>query len=233
MDSIAQFFDRFSPCYDTSAFQQSRGTQFLSELEVAFVMRHCPAAKGERVLDMGIGTGRLASLCAERGAVVDGIDVSEGMLARARQRLGEGAAQLQVADIGQALPYPDETFDYVLCIRVLKYVPQWEVTLGEAARVLKRGGIFILELGNARSVARLGLGRANYSLFHVGDVERALGRDLTIVDRGAGTRLPFPLYRRADRGLPLGVLVSLERLMSWALPAGTFARNVLIAARKE
>jgi SAM-dependent methyltransferase len=66
---------------------------------------------GRRVLDAGCGSGALLKALRDRGAVVTGMDKSAGMLELARRRLGgDGPADLQVAELGRPLPFPDDTF---------------------------------------------------------------------------------------------------------------------------
>ncbi len=65
---------------------------------------------GRRILDAGCGSGPLFAALRDRGAVVTGVDSSAKMLELARRRLGAGA-DLQVADLGSPLPFPDGAFD--------------------------------------------------------------------------------------------------------------------------
>ena len=67
---------------------------------------------GRRVLDAGCGAGPLFAALRDRGAIVTGFDKSAGMLEIARRRLGDDA-DLQVAELGSPLPFPDDTFDDV------------------------------------------------------------------------------------------------------------------------
>ena len=71
--------------------------------------------EGERVLDIGTGSGRLALRAARTGATVTGVDVSEEGIARARSLADEEglAVQFDVGD-AQALPYAEGAFDVVL-----------------------------------------------------------------------------------------------------------------------
>ncbi|OKH92126.1 methyltransferase [Streptomyces uncialis] len=97
---------------------------------------------GRRILDAGCGSGALFAALRDRGAVVSGFDTSAGMLELARQRLG-GGADLQVADLGSALPYADDTFDDVVASLVLHYLEDWGPALAELRRVLRPGGRLI------------------------------------------------------------------------------------------
>jgi SAM-dependent methyltransferase len=96
-----------------------------------------------RILDVGCGSGPLFAALRARGAFVTGIDKSAGMLELARRRLG-GDADLQVADLGGLLPFPDATFDDVIVSLVLHYLEDWGPALAELRRVLKpRGRVLV------------------------------------------------------------------------------------------
>ncbi|MFF3127392.1 class I SAM-dependent methyltransferase [Streptomyces sp. NPDC057908] len=91
---------------------------------------------GRRILDAGCGSGPLAAVLRERGAVVTGIDSSAGMLALARRRLGDDVA-LHVVDLCDPLPFDDGVFDDVVASLVLHYLEDWGPTLAEFRRVLR------------------------------------------------------------------------------------------------
>ena len=97
---------------------------------------------GRRILDAGCGSGPLFAALRDRGATVTGIDLSAGMLEQARRRLGPDA-NLQVADLAEPLPFPDDSFDDVVASLVLHYLRDWGPTLAEVRRVLKTGGRLI------------------------------------------------------------------------------------------
>ena len=80
--------------------------------------------RGLSVLDAGCGSGAHAAALIERGANVSGFDLSEGMLAIARQRLGD-VVPLQRADLTRRLPYADAQFDLIVCALALHYVEQF------------------------------------------------------------------------------------------------------------
>ena len=98
---------------------------------------------GERVLDVGCGTGflvrELAMLVGDTGYVL-GIDNSEAMLDGGHERCADfPQIELQVAT-ADALPVADNSFDVVTCTQVLLYVPDLAKVLAELYRVLKPGG---------------------------------------------------------------------------------------------
>jgi SAM-dependent methyltransferase len=100
---------------------------------------------GRRILDAGCGSGPLFAALRGRGAIMAGIDKSAGMLDLARRRLGDDA-DLQVAELGSPLPFPDGTFDDVTASLVLHYLEDWGPALAELRRVLKPGGRLIVSV---------------------------------------------------------------------------------------
>jgi SAM-dependent methyltransferase len=100
---------------------------------------------GRRILDAGCGSGPLFAELRDRGAVMTGIDKSTGMLGLARKRLGD-SADLQVADLGSPLPFPDSAFDDVVASLVLHYLEDWRPALTELRRVLRSGGRLIVSV---------------------------------------------------------------------------------------
>jgi SAM-dependent methyltransferase len=100
---------------------------------------------GRRILDAGCGAGPLFAALRDRGAIVTGFDKSAGMIELARRRLGDDA-DLQVADLGSPLPFPDSTFDDVTASLVLHYLEDWAPALAELRRVLRPGGRLIVSV---------------------------------------------------------------------------------------
>src|SRR5580693_4680612 len=100
---------------------------------------------GRRILDAGCGSGPLFAALRDRGAIMTGVDKSAGMLELARRRLGDDA-DLQVAELGSPLPFPDDTFEDVTASLVLHYLEDWGPALAELRRVLKPGGRLIVSV---------------------------------------------------------------------------------------
>ncbi len=96
------------------------------------------------VLDVACGTGDMAVSLVERGCTVTGIDLSEEMLAIARQKAP--IVTFMIAD-AEHLPFPDASFDAVTCAFGVRNFVHLEQGLKEMLRVLKPGGtMVILEL---------------------------------------------------------------------------------------
>jgi SAM-dependent methyltransferase len=97
-------------------------------------IRHVVIAPGQRVLDVGCGTGVFLRLVAERGAEPFGLDASEALIEIARERVP--AADLRVGEM-EALPYADHSFDVVTGFNSFFFASDLVAALREAGRVAK------------------------------------------------------------------------------------------------
>ncbi len=107
-------------------------------------------APGERLLDLGCGFGRHAFEAARRGADVVALDAGrdevEGVVATFVAMVEAGelvAGEVRAAAVqGDALhlPFPDGSFDRVICSEVLEHIPDDRAAMSELARVLRPGG---------------------------------------------------------------------------------------------
>lgn len=107
------------------------------------VFNHVELYPGDRVLDAACGTGIITRVAAQRFAHVGefvGVDRNTGMLDVARQ-LGPTNVQVewQQGDLS-ALPFPDDSFDVVLCQNGLQFAPDKSSALRDIHRVLVSGG---------------------------------------------------------------------------------------------
>ena len=129
---------------------------------------------GHRLLDVGCGDGTFSGLVSKRFQEVHGVDFSEVALARAAA-LGVITRQ---ADLDkQGLPYPDESFDHVVCLDVIEHVIDPVHLLSECRRVLARRGFLLLTTINMRYLKFV------LSLAVRGRFPRTSG-DLTLYDGG-------------------------------------------------
>ena len=108
------------------------------------------ARAGERVLDLGCGTGQLTSEIAATGAEVVGIDRSAEMIAQARRNYP--TLRFEVADATRF--ETDGSFDAVFSNAVLHWVKPPEAAVERVCRALKPGGRFVAEFGGHRNVTQ-------------------------------------------------------------------------------
>ncbi|MFF1614254.1 class I SAM-dependent methyltransferase [Amycolatopsis sp. NPDC058278] len=129
-DRKSTTYDAEMGCWDRRLFGDSRAWA-------------CGQAAGE-VLEVAIGTG-LNLPCYPAEVTLTGVDLSEGMLAVARdraRRLGHPVT-LRAGD-AEALPFAEASFDTVLCTFGLCAIPDPAAAVGEMVRVLRPGGRLIL-----------------------------------------------------------------------------------------
>jgi SAM-dependent methyltransferase len=120
-----------------------RYESFARELEPAaeHVVELAALRPGERVLDLGCGTGNAALLAARAGALVTGLDPARRLLQVARDRLA--ADQLDgtfVVGDAQSLPFEDDAFDVVLSVFGVIFAPDARTAVSELLRVLSADG---------------------------------------------------------------------------------------------
>jgi ubiquinone/menaquinone biosynthesis C-methylase UbiE len=105
-----------------------------------------------RILDLGSGVGSFVVACRRRGLQAFGIEpdrIGQGAkvtsIEIARRRL---IASVFVSGVGEQLPFPDECFDAVIMNQVIEHVTDQRKVMGEAARVVRRGGVIYVACPN-------------------------------------------------------------------------------------
>jgi SAM-dependent methyltransferase len=208
---------------------------YLREIDRRFVpvvehaIRRAAPAPGQRVLDLGAGTGAVALMAAPLvapGGQVIGIDISAEMLALARRR----AAEAKFSNISiqegraEAIPAEDGAFDAVLSSLVLMYALDRAAAAREIARVLRPGGRFV-------AAAWAGPERCDIVLF-----QQIAGRFAPPPAPGVGPGAladPAPfLAQLADAGIAAGVETETlgfefaDFASAWEVLAGVTAANL-------
>lgn len=148
-ESNRRYYDAFSGQYEGQRGENDPGGyhELLDELEAEFVRRY---AAHRDVLEVGCGTGLVLQRIQQFAKSARGVDLSPGMLEKARQRgldVVEGSAT--------ALPFADASFDVTCSFKVLAHVPEIEKALSEMARVTRPGGCIIAEFYNPYSLRGL------------------------------------------------------------------------------
>ena len=227
-ESNRAYYDAFSSNYESRRGENDPGGyhELLDELEAGFVRRF---GAGRDVLEVGCGTGLVLQRIERFAKTAQGVDLSPGMLERARRRglrVSEGSAT--------DLPFEDASFDVTCSFKVLAHVPDVSRALAEMLRVTRPGGHILAEFYNPISLRgllkRIGPPRrvaanANeehvYTRFHTpravrgmipGGAEIVAARGIRIVTPAAVVmRVPLlrDAFRAAERALcdsPLSVL---------------------------
>jgi SAM-dependent methyltransferase len=112
------------------------------------------AQTGDRVLDLGCGTGELSRAMAAAGLRVAGCDISRQMLLRAPRDRAGCAGWVQLQPGWRRLPFASAAFDVVVAASVFEYVAEPGAALRECARVLGPGGVVLYTVPDLRHPVR-------------------------------------------------------------------------------
>jgi len=185
--AVAAAYDRWAPVYDLvfgPVFRRGRSIAIEAANRI-----------GGRVLEVGCGTGISLPYYSKRCSLY-GIDISDGILAKARTRAAKlsNVEAIAVMD-AEDLKFEDGAFDVVVAQYVITAVPNPERALDEFARTARRGGEIII-------TTRIGAGKGLR-----GAIEKAL---MPITSR-LGFRTEFPFERYAAWAAANGTVHLVER----------------------
>jgi SAM-dependent methyltransferase len=224
-------FDRAAGYYD-----ESRGFPPGVEELVADRVEAAVGPAG-RLLELGVGTGRIALPLHRRGRVLVGVDLSRPMLERYRAKAaasGLAPPTVLLADATR-LPFGDARFDAVLEVHVLHLIPDWRRALAESRRVLAPGGVVVIGRGGRH---RGGDGPRAETLGRFDELARELGggprrigaaddaqkvEALTALGGTAEALEPLVWEEQETYGQALGHVEDRVYSYAWRLPDGVFS----------
>jgi ubiquinone/menaquinone biosynthesis C-methylase UbiE len=156
---VAWTYDLVSHRYDAiKRFQPWAENWFVA----APVLVELETVEQPLILDVATGTGRMPEALLRNGfqGQIVGLDLSRGMLRRAREKLADSGDQMSyVWQDASTLPFDDGAFDAVTCLESLEFMPRPPEALAEMVRVLAPGGLLFLT-NRVGHEARLLPGRA-------------------------------------------------------------------------
>ena len=131
-------FDRAATYYDdTRGFPPG-----IDQDAAATIVQAGQLSAASRMLEIGVGTGRIALPLAKYVGQVYGLDLSPAMMLRLRSKQSGEPIYLAQGDATR-LPYPEHEFDAVIGVHILHLIPNWQGVITEIARVLKPDAPFI------------------------------------------------------------------------------------------
>ena len=133
-------FDRAADYYDSTRTLAPE----VSERLTAEILRLGRATPETTFFEPGIGTGRVALPIVEQGYAYTGVDISEAMMAKLRQKLEGKAHRLTLIQADATdLPLEDNAFDVAIAPHILHLIADWQRAMDELRRVLKPTGVLI------------------------------------------------------------------------------------------
>ena len=231
--------------YEGSNYQQvfweSGERQYEDQVE-AIAIRRLLNQPGEYLLEIGAGAGRNTPRYRTYQRIVL-LDYSISQLEQAQARLGQQPRYLYVAGDAYHLPFVAGLFDAATMIRTLHHLAEPQLALQQVRRILKDGGLFLLEYANKqnlKAILRFWLGRQAWSPFDPAPIEfaelnfdfhpKAIRRWLAENDLQLIRQLTVSHFRLGllKRTVPLKVLVTLDSLAQltgnwWQLSPSVFA----------
>lgn len=146
MASKSVAFDRAVEYYD-----QTRGFPPGYEQQAAALIQQVGGlTPDDHMLEIGVGTGRIALPVAPHVGTYFGVDISRPMMLKLQSKLNGEPVFVTQGDATR-LPFPDEAFDASIAVHVFHLIPGWQDAIQELQRVLKPGGILIHALTKAET----------------------------------------------------------------------------------
>ncbi len=124
--------------------------------------------KGERCLEIGIGTGRIALPLVRAGVAIAGVDISREMLRRLVIKAASSQLQIAVADATR-LPFREHSFASAIAAHVLHLIPNWAIAVEELLRVVRPGGTILASRGGGGRAGGWGRKVSRHFFIEAGD----------------------------------------------------------------
>lgn len=200
MNNNSEFKTADAESYDELVDDFDAFTEDFSHYGVDAILDRVPAKPGQRIVDIGCGTGVVTLAAARKfpqAAAVTGVDLSTGMLSFAREKAArEGFADnVQfVRSDAEALEFRDGSFDCAVSLYAWRHLPDPEAATNEVFRVLRAGGTFVIAVGSGPPLLSVHGLRAVLAA-PVRRVAQRRGRELSACDQ---------LDRLVEKYLPRG-----------------------------
>jgi SAM-dependent methyltransferase len=210
---VTQYSAAIDPAHYEAWYHSPRG-RWIAGREFALLQALLPAQAGDRLLDVGCGTGHFSRRFQAAGLRVTGLDPDPAMLAFARAQAG-GVHYLQGRS--ERLPFVDGEFDYAAAITSLCFVADPQRALAELWRVSRHG--VVLGLLNRHSLLyRQKRGSGSYAGARWDTAREARAWSARLTPAPAVIRQATAIFLPSGAALARG----LESLLPATLPRGGF-----------
>jgi len=241
---VKNFYDRCGEGYSRAWASLSK--KYIDRFETKLIRKAVEKAtksKGDKrikVLDVGIGTGRIASVLLKDNVKYYGVDISEKMIKICKKRFkgNKKIKALTVWDIASSFPNEFGRFDLITAVRSLYYTNAWRKTISQARARLNPGGIFFFTFPNRYSTSLLprllfkkrGVKSYQTKYSELEDVIKKAGfSDYEI--RGYA-KLPDTLYDFCNGNYSTTILILFENILRFSLGETFLARMFYVTCKK-
>ena len=135
--TIQEAYNNWSAIYDTN----QNKTRDLEAVALKHVLRD---KTFENVLEIGCGTGKNTEWLYKKAKKLVGVDFSEDMLNKAKQKISSENVQFVRTDIQEDWSFQDEIFDLVTCSLVLEHIEQLHLVFKRIQSVLSQNGLLYI-----------------------------------------------------------------------------------------
>ncbi len=145
---------RFDPSNYEKIAYRNLGGSLVSERELSDIVRFSEVGPGSFILDVGMGPGRVLRRLASINTTLVGIDADAKMVRHFAHQRRTGTAALDIDNAhvivasGDYLPFREDVFGAIVCVRVLRYFDEPAKAISEMSRTLRLKGRLVLELAN-------------------------------------------------------------------------------------
>lgn len=135
--SIQKAYNEWSQTYDTDR-------NLTRDLDQQIMREELADLRFNSILEIGCGTGKNTTFLTQIGTHVHALDFSEGMIAKAKEKVKADNVKFSIADLTQRWPCEDRAYDLIVCNLVLEHIEDLSFIFSEAVRVLVEGGKFFV-----------------------------------------------------------------------------------------
>lgn len=221
-----------------SKFWKSKAKQEISKKELNFINKYLQKNKGEYILDIGVGSGRIIENFLSNSKVKEiyGIDWAGSMVdfCRNKFRNDKKVKDILVCNISEEnLPF-DRKFDFISAIRVLKYNKNWLQIIGKIVSHLNKDGIFVFTIPNKNAILRFTTPETAIYTANKGEIVKLIEAESgEILKITTFTKLPDFFYDLSDNKLYVKAILFFEESLRKILGDIFLGRAFFVAVRKK
>ncbi len=220
------------------AFWRSKAKQEINKKEMYFLNKYLHKTKGQSILDIGVGSGRIIENYLVNSSVKEiyGIDWAISMVNYCRNRFKDDkrVKNVMVCNISKEEISFKKSFDFISAIRVLKYNKNWGEIIGRIIDKLEKDGIFVFTIPNKYSFLRFTTPETAIYSSTKNEIERLIethkGISLQIT---TFNKLPDVLYDIYDNNVYTKIILMFESLLKMLFGDIFLGREFFVAVSKK